>query len=554
MKDKSIFVFCMLLIFLVIASNIVFALTAQDFSPGGLYNLVKEKIVSLLGGTYAYGEVIAFTKLMMGILIFTLIFWTIGLMQQEIPRNIRITVSIVISLLTVFFIPLGVINIFATTYTTIFSFVIVGIPIIALAYLGHRIPNTNRWWIGLKVILFLVLFFIFSLVQKGVTNLLGGGSLTGFPGLENVPKFTPVFFIPFLYDFAGKRKLRLKPFIFIVVLVSIFPVVNAQVVDLGSYSQAVSLFASWGQVITLLLAGWHFVRFIIGGEEDRIDLDSASEVARGTGKVLGGFGGGVAGGAAAGAKGAYKGAHVGYEAARDWRNFRRAKKGLEKDTKTLLATLEKASTNLQQVKEDLKNIVKNRDRLKEEDVAKYMNALTQHIDSLIDKGSELEEEKKRYENEVSPLLAQATKLASELSQNKELGAEINKVINDPTVDHDIKNRIRSIINRVIVARSTLLEEDKGDLAKLIRSYNYFNGLEHNYIIGLRRLKELVERDRLEEAIALLEELIKIRKTMTEVLADFYSYLEFSEKNAKIIVEELSDRDDGLLDLLTRPVR
>ena len=120
--------------------------------------------------------VAGFMRILVGILIFAILFElsrVVGL-----SRNIGITVSIILSLMTAVFIPGTVLAGIGTAYATFVSFVLIGLPVVGGLYALYRIPSTSRWWIFIKIVLILILIAILISVKDHALALSAIGGQT----------------------------------------------------------------------------------------------------------------------------------------------------------------------------------------------------------------------------------------------------------------------------------------------------------------------------------------------------------------------------------------
>jgi len=135
-------------------------------SPGpseGIWETVLEiGSLGFLNIGDAENNIVAFVRILLGVLIFALLYMGAsavpGLKEQ---RNIAITVSIILAIISVIFIPASILVGIGSAYSTLFALVLLGAPIVAI-FLLYRTLNESSivLKLGLLIILLLILIAV----------------------------------------------------------------------------------------------------------------------------------------------------------------------------------------------------------------------------------------------------------------------------------------------------------------------------------------------------------------------------------------------------------
>ncbi len=100
-----------------------------------------------------------FLRLMIGILVFAILF-ELATLSRLMSKNIAITVSIIISIMTAIFLPGKVLAAIGSAYALVISSILVGVPVIGALYGIYKIPGTVGGHLLRIVILFIALWFL----------------------------------------------------------------------------------------------------------------------------------------------------------------------------------------------------------------------------------------------------------------------------------------------------------------------------------------------------------------------------------------------------------
>ena len=116
----------------------------------------------------------------MRILVITLvfaIFYELGGLIQLTP-SIRITVSLILAIMSGIFIPGTVLAGIGAAYGTLVALFLIGLPVIGGLYAIYRIPGTTRFYIFLRIVIILILLTILISVKVHALDLINIGPQT----------------------------------------------------------------------------------------------------------------------------------------------------------------------------------------------------------------------------------------------------------------------------------------------------------------------------------------------------------------------------------------
>ena len=118
-------------------------------------------------------DLVALMRVLIGILTFALFYMGAsavpGLNEQ---KNIAITVSIILAIMSVIFIPSEVLIGIGAAYSTIVSVILIGAPIVGGLLLFRMVPGDSRGGIGMRIIILLLLIFVLTAVKNYAGGLL----------------------------------------------------------------------------------------------------------------------------------------------------------------------------------------------------------------------------------------------------------------------------------------------------------------------------------------------------------------------------------------------
>ena len=116
-------------------------------------------------------NLVAFMRILIGILIFSLLYTgTRAVPGLKENRNIAITVSIILAIISVIFIPSSILIGIGAAYSTLFAVVILAVPIVAGFILYRSMSDENIWF---KVAILVLLWLALTGLKNVVVGLLG---------------------------------------------------------------------------------------------------------------------------------------------------------------------------------------------------------------------------------------------------------------------------------------------------------------------------------------------------------------------------------------------
>ncbi|MDO8656396.1 MAG: hypothetical protein Q7K45_04100 [Nanoarchaeota archaeon] len=116
----------------------------------------------------------------MRILVITLvfaIFYELGGLLPVTP-SIRMTISLILALMSGIFIPATVLAGIGAAYGTLVALFLIGAPVVGGLYAIYRIPNTTRFYIFLRIVIILILLTILISVKIHALDLVNIGPQT----------------------------------------------------------------------------------------------------------------------------------------------------------------------------------------------------------------------------------------------------------------------------------------------------------------------------------------------------------------------------------------
>ncbi|MFH1828221.1 MAG: hypothetical protein ABH824_03075 [Nanoarchaeota archaeon] len=159
MKKRNLFF--VILMLMVLLSN--FTLAQEKKGIGDLVSGVLDiGRLEFLFGSGADNQVIGFIRILMAVLVFSILYFGLSVIPN-LPRNIAITIGILLALLTALFMPKQVLVMFGETYATIFALIIIGGPIAGVMALCFFTPTPNR---GVAFVKFLAVCFTMWLISQ----------------------------------------------------------------------------------------------------------------------------------------------------------------------------------------------------------------------------------------------------------------------------------------------------------------------------------------------------------------------------------------------------
>ncbi len=116
-------------------------------------------------------QLIGFIRIAMAIIILSLL--NMGLFFLP-SHNTRITIAIILAIISAVFMPAAVLSTFAETYATIFALIIIFAPIAGAGYLLLGTPTPSRAIAGLKALAVLALFWLVNQIGYWSAQLVTG--------------------------------------------------------------------------------------------------------------------------------------------------------------------------------------------------------------------------------------------------------------------------------------------------------------------------------------------------------------------------------------------
>ncbi len=153
-------------------------------SPGFPSGMDIYKKILWVGSLGFLGNVDSPMAGFMRIMIFILVFAVLYELSRLVPgltKNIAITVTGILALISAIFIPGPVLAGIGAAYGTVVAFVLIGIPVIGGLYLLHRVPAQTRWNHFIRIVIILLLIAILISVRNHALVLLTKTAITAIP-------------------------------------------------------------------------------------------------------------------------------------------------------------------------------------------------------------------------------------------------------------------------------------------------------------------------------------------------------------------------------------
>jgi hypothetical protein len=123
-------------------------------------------------GYTAEGPMVGFMRIAVLILVFALLYEGSRFLNF-LGRNSRIVIALILSIISVVFIPGNVLAGIGAAYGTLVAFILLGSVIAGMGWAYMSIPSTSMGYRLLRIALLLVLLFILISVKQHATGLLG---------------------------------------------------------------------------------------------------------------------------------------------------------------------------------------------------------------------------------------------------------------------------------------------------------------------------------------------------------------------------------------------
>jgi len=167
MKKRGVVLLCLV----VLSFLIVSCKQGEELSLATIWGKILDigSLTSL--GLDSQTTLAAFLRIMVGILVFALFFE--GARLLPFSQNIRVTLAIVLSVLSIVLIPGTVLIAISAAYSTVVATALISIPVVGAFYAVYRIPSTNRGQIAAKIFILIFALAIIMAIKEYATGTLG---------------------------------------------------------------------------------------------------------------------------------------------------------------------------------------------------------------------------------------------------------------------------------------------------------------------------------------------------------------------------------------------
>lgn len=145
--------------------------TAGEISFEGVF----DKIISIgnlefLTQSSTYPPLVGFMRIMVAILIFVIL----SEAGRVLPfgPNARITLAIILAVISAIFIPGPILAGIGGAYATLFAFILIGVPILGGLYLFFRVPSDTAFMVVLRIAILLLILWILLAVKNHALSLI----------------------------------------------------------------------------------------------------------------------------------------------------------------------------------------------------------------------------------------------------------------------------------------------------------------------------------------------------------------------------------------------
>lgn len=152
--------------------------------------IIEIGTLKFIFGGYADNKLVGFLRIVIGILIFTLIYLGLSVWGDKIPKKIAITISILLSIMTSIFIPASVLISIAVTYGIIFSFIFYGALIVPGILLVFKTPTDTRPQALFKLVLLGLMGLVIGQVTSAAKAVMGGAPFGLGAQITDIGEFT----------------------------------------------------------------------------------------------------------------------------------------------------------------------------------------------------------------------------------------------------------------------------------------------------------------------------------------------------------------------------
>ncbi len=134
--------------------------------------------LEIFDGT-ADSQFFGFIRIAIGIMIFSILYMALGAVNnatggESVPKNIAITISVIMAIITAIFIPASVLAGFGGTYAVLFSLIIIGGPMVGIGWLIFGTPTESRGVAAMKLFGILLLWWLISQINTWAIKLSEG--------------------------------------------------------------------------------------------------------------------------------------------------------------------------------------------------------------------------------------------------------------------------------------------------------------------------------------------------------------------------------------------
>ncbi len=179
MKNKLLAWLLLIVVLISLSSTIVFAPSQSSSEDQGVFGSLSNVMTSVLSfGALDFifdskdvrGNFFGFVRIAIAILIFAILYMGASLIPN-MNKNIAITVAVILAIITAVFIPQDVLAVMGSTYAVLFSFIILGGPMLGIGALLFLTPTPGRFWAGIKLAGVFLLWWLISEIGNAASKI-----------------------------------------------------------------------------------------------------------------------------------------------------------------------------------------------------------------------------------------------------------------------------------------------------------------------------------------------------------------------------------------------
>lgn len=158
---------------------LVLSLLSIPLVAAGPLQNIGNTIIGIGGLSFlnSSGAVIAFTRILIGTLVFTIFFASLTVVlteQRGFTRNQNMVIALVLAIISAIFLPAQVILGIGAGFGTLVGVALIALPVIAILSVFLMTPSDTRAELFIKFVVSLILLWVLAAMSYHVKTVLGG--------------------------------------------------------------------------------------------------------------------------------------------------------------------------------------------------------------------------------------------------------------------------------------------------------------------------------------------------------------------------------------------